>query len=71
MKNVNSDIAYDFLRKRILNGEYPPGRALMTEVLSDEIGVSRTPVRDALRKLEADGLVSIRARLGASVKKWM
>lgn len=69
MKNVNSDIAYDFLRRRILNGEYPPGRALMTEVLSDEIGVSRTPVRDALRKLEADGLVSIRARLGASVKK--
>jgi DNA-binding GntR family transcriptional regulator len=68
MKNVNSDIAYDHIRKRILSGEYPPGQALMTTDLSEEIGVSRTPVRDALRQLEADGLVSIRAHLGASVK---
>jgi DNA-binding GntR family transcriptional regulator len=37
--------------------------------LSGEIGVSRTPVREALHRLMADGLVSIRARLGASVKK--
>ena len=65
---VNSDIAYDYIRKRILNGTYPPGHALMTKILSGEIGVSRTPVRDALRQLEADGLVSIRPRLGASVK---
>lgn len=69
MRNLNTDIAYDYIRKRILSGEYPPGHALMTEVLATEIGVSRTPVRDALRQLEADGLVSIRARLGASVKK--
>ena len=69
MKKVNSDTAYDFIRKRILNGEYRPGHALMTEQLSEEIGVSRTPVREALCKLEADGLVSIKARLGASVKK--
>src|SRR5690349_7343270 len=69
MKNVNSDIAYDYLRKRILSGEYPPGQALMTNVLAPEIGVSRTPIRDALRQLEADGLVTIQPRLGASVKK--
>lgn len=69
MKNVNSDIAYDFIRKRILSGEYPPGHPLMTNVLSTEIGVSRTPVRDALRQLEVDGLVSIQPRVGASVKE--
>lgn len=69
MKNVNSDIAYDYLRKRILNGEYAPGQPLMTNVLAPEIGVSRTPIRDALRQLETDGLVSIQPRLGASVKK--
>ncbi|MDB6167590.1 MAG: GntR-family transcriptional regulator [Verrucomicrobia bacterium] len=69
MKKVNSDVAYDYIRKRILSGEYPPGHALMTEELSGVIGVSRTPVREALHKLKADGLVSIRARLGASVKK--
>jgi DNA-binding GntR family transcriptional regulator len=68
MKNVNSDLAYDHIRKKILNGEYAPGQALMTNDLSAEIGISRTPVRDALRQLEADGLVSIRAHLGASVK---
>lgn len=68
MKNVNSDIAYTYIRKRILNGHFRPGQALMTKELSAEIGVSRTPVRDALRQLETDGLVSIRARLGASVK---
>ncbi|MSU23286.1 MAG: GntR family transcriptional regulator [Opitutus sp.] len=68
MKDVNSDVAYDHIRRRILTGEYAPGRALMTNELSNEIGVSRTPVRDALRQLEADGLVVIRARLGARVK---
>lgn len=68
MKNVNSDIAYDYIRKRILNGTYRSGYPLMTKELAAEIGVSRTPVRDALRQLEADGLVVIRAHLGASVK---
>lgn len=69
MKTVNSDIAYDYLRKRILSGEYPPGQPLMTNVLAPAIGVSRTPIRDALRQLESDGLVTIQPRLGASVKK--
>lgn len=68
MKNVNSDIAYEHIRKRILNGTYRSGQPLMTKDLAAEIGVSRTPVRDALRQLEADGLVVIRAHLGASVK---
>lgn len=68
MKNVNSDIAYEFLRKRILNGTFRPGQPLMTQDLSADIGVSRTPIRDALRQLENDGLVVIRTRMGASVK---
>lgn len=67
MKSVNSDVAYDYIRKRILSGEYAPGQGLATNTLSEEIGVSRTPVRDALRQLEADGLVTIQPRLGASV----
>lgn len=68
MKGVSSDVAYDYIRRRILTGEYPPGHSLTTSVLSEEIGLSRTPVRDALRQLEADGLVIIRTHLGASVK---
>ena len=70
MKSVNTDIAYDHLRQCILRGDYGPGQALMTEALAEEIGVSRTPVRDALRKLEADGLVEIQPRLGARVKQF-
>lgn len=69
MRSVNTDVAYDFIRKKIVSGDYPPGYALMTELLAQEIKVSRTPVRDALRKLETDGLVAIRAHVGASVKK--
>ena len=69
MKSVNSEVAYDHIRRQILSGNYPPGHALMTEALAEEIGVSRTPVRDALRKLEADGLAVIQPRLGARVKK--
>lgn len=68
MGNLNSDRAYNYIRKRILSGEFYPGYSLMTNVLSNETGVSRTPVREALRQLETDGLVSIRPRLGASVK---
>ena len=69
MKKVNSDVAYEFIRGKILNGEYTPGYSLMTEALSGEIGVSRTPVREAFHRLKADGLVSISPHLGASVTK--
>ena len=69
MKSVNTDIAYGYIRKKILEGEYKPGQELATGVLAPQIGVSRTPVRDALRKLEGDGLVTIRTHLGASVKR--
>jgi DNA-binding GntR family transcriptional regulator len=68
MRDVSSNAAYLHIRKRILNGKYPPGHALIANVLCSEIGVSRTPVREALRQLEADGLVLMRARVGASVK---
>src|SRR5580658_2013642 len=68
MGNVNTDRAYNYIRSQILGGKYPPGYDLIGNALAMEIGVSRTPVREALLQLEADGLVSIRARLGASVK---
>ena len=65
MKSVNTDVAYDFIRKRILSGEYPPGHALLTETLADEIEVSRTPIRDALRKPPAPFADAIRAHFRA------
>ena len=66
---ISSDKAYQFILHKIVSGEYPPGMALVADTLSAEIGVSRTPVRDALRQLEKSGLVSILPHLGASVKR--
>jgi DNA-binding GntR family transcriptional regulator len=65
--NINSDVAYEFIRKRILNGDYRPGHHLNAKALAQQISVSVTPVRDALRQLETDRLVTINARQGAKV----
>lgn len=55
------------LRERILSGNMPPGERLIEGKLSEELGVSRMPVREALRELAAEGLVTIEPRRGASV----
>ncbi len=68
MEYVNSDIAYKYIREKILSSELAPGAPLSTKSLAGDIGVSRTPVRDALRQLESDGLVEIRPRMGAVVR---
>lgn len=48
---------YDKLRNDILNGVYEPGDSLIEMKLAEELGVSRTPVREAIRQLELEGLV--------------
>ena len=55
------------IRERILSGELAPGERLVEARLSEELGVSRIPVREALRTLSADGIVSIEPRRGATV----
>ncbi|MDG2496823.1 MAG: GntR family transcriptional regulator [Aquiluna sp.] len=57
------------LRLQILDGSMAPGSRILQEQLADQFGASRLPVRDALRKLEADGLVTIVANTGAWVSK--
>lgn len=59
--------AYQLIRQAILDGDYPPGSQLREEHLASEIGVSRTPVRDALRRLLADGLVESERNHGTFV----
>lgn len=58
-KNADStvDAVYEALRRGILDGDFPPGHLLRSDVLANELNVSRTPVREALRKLEAEDLV--------------
>ena len=57
----------DSLRERILSGDFAEGEALVQDVLATEYGVSRMPVREALRQLEAMGLVAMRTHRGAVV----
>src|SRR5713226_9598152 len=55
------------LRDAILSGELRPGERLLQEPLAEQLRVSRIPLRDALRRLEAEGLVRIGPRRGAEV----
>jgi DNA-binding GntR family transcriptional regulator len=66
----SSDKAYGAIRDMIVDGVFAPGDHLSEEHLSAEIGVSRTPVREALRRLEGDYFVAIRANRGARVIGW-
>lgn len=59
------EIVYEELKRQILVGEIAPGTRMMEVELADEMGVSRTPVREAIRKLEKEGLVTIEPRRGA------
>lgn len=62
--------AYDIVRGRIMSGQYPPGAHLTESALSAELDVSRTPVRAALRRLGADGFVTVVPHRGAFVAEW-
>jgi DNA-binding GntR family transcriptional regulator len=60
-------LVVEALRERIMSGSIPPGDRLVESKLSEELGVSRMPVREALRQLAAEGIVTIEPRRGASV----
>lgn len=61
------DLVYTTLRQAILKGELQPGERLMEIQLADKLGVSRTPIREAIRRLEKEGLVTMIPRKGAEV----
>ena len=59
------DLVYDELKMKIMMGLIAPGTRMMEVELAEEMGVSRTPVREAIRKLEKEGMISIEPRRGA------
>ncbi len=63
------DVVFNTLRQAILKGELAPGERLMEIQLADRLGVSRTPIREAIRKLELEGLVLMIPRKGAEVAR--
>ena len=56
--------AYNFLLEAICKGRYRTGERLIAEDIAGEIGMSRMPVREAFRRLDADGLVTLRPNRG-------
>ena len=61
------DVVFETLRQKILKGELKPGERLIEVALAQRLGVSRTPVREAIHKLEQEGLVVMAPRKGAQV----
>ena len=63
------EVVFNTLREAILTGELEPGEHLMEVKLANKLGVSRTPIREAIRKLELEGLVVMTPRRSAEVAK--
>lgn len=67
-KRPNSaEVAYQHIRGAVLAGDYPPGSRIKEETLAESIGVSRTPIREALRRLHSEGVVRMIPNRGAYV----
>lgn len=64
------EIVHDMLRVSIIHGEYKPGERLVIDEVAARLGVSQIPVREAVRQLEADGLVSFEPYTGATVTQF-
>lgn len=68
MEGPQGQSAYRRLLAEIRNGQLLPGARLRETELAERLGISRTPVREAIRQLEADGLVTHQARQGATIR---
>lgn len=66
----SSSVVYELVRSRIMAGHYPPGAHLTEGQLCDELEVSRSPVRAALRRLGEEGLIQTEPHRGAFVAQW-
>lgn len=66
---LSSGPAVEHIKERILDGTFPPGSFLSAKAIAKTLGMSRSPIRDALRMLESEGLVRFTPHLGAAVIK--
>ena len=67
-KSTLQNKAYDYIKDKIICCEFKPGVMLSEEVLSDTLKISRTPIREAIGKLEQDGLLVVKPKKGILVK---
>lgn len=66
---TKTDVAHSWIKAKILNGEYAPGKKLNPRAIAEQIHLSSVPVREAINKLATEGLVRLRPHLGATVQK--
>lgn len=65
MKHLSlKETAYELIKQKIINGDFEPGSRIMEESLAEEISMSRTPVREAINQLAAEGLIENVPRKG-------
>jgi len=70
-KNISkTEYAFRFIHERILQGVYEPGDRIVIDQIAKELEISHIPVREALRQLEADGLVSYKQNIGPVVQSF-
>lgn len=62
------DRAYERIKSRLLNNDYPPGTFLSERQLADNLGMSKTPVKAALERLEAEGYITVSPQQGVVVR---
>lgn len=65
-KTLQSQV-YDYLHSKIVHGEILPGERIVEESIAKETGISRSPIREAIRRLDSDGLVTVSPRGGVRV----
>src|SRR4051812_41246289 len=63
------DRAYELIKQRLLNNEYPPGSFLSERQLAENLGMSKTPVKGALERLESEGFISVSPQQGIVVRE--
>jgi len=69
-RRVLSDVVTDDLRQAIVEHDLEPGRRISEDELAAQMGVSRGPVREALARLESEGLITLERHRGARVASW-
>ncbi|MCO5092145.1 GntR family transcriptional regulator [Bosea sp. (in: a-proteobacteria)] len=67
IRQTPQQLAYEYLRNQIVSGQFPGDMRLKSESIAEVLGLSRMPVREALRQLDAEGLVTLRPNRGAVV----
>lgn len=65
-----TELTYRSIKEKLLDGSFREGTRLTEEQLSSQLGISKSPVREALNRLESEGLISIEARRGAFVREF-